>query len=98
MPSLQVVLTHRPAKDWFRSYTGMAQSLGPNYAFWTYWIPEVRFPILPPVLTAELTFSIPQCYWQRQMSMKGILPLWLSKYGEFDEHMMAARLEEAKKK
>jgi len=32
------------------------------------------------------------------MSMRGILPLWLSKYGSFGEHMMAARIEEAKKK
>ncbi|ORY90767.1 P-loop containing nucleoside triphosphate hydrolase protein [Leucosporidium creatinivorum] len=70
-PEAKVVLTHRPAKDWFKSYCTMSQSLGSSYAFW--------------------------CYWQRQMSMRGILPLWLSKYGSFGEHMMAARIEEAKK-
>lgn len=94
--SSQVVLTHRPSADWYKSYVAMSSVLGSSYALWTYWIPEVsRFSVRR---IAELISLLSQCYWQRQMSMKGILPLWLSKYGSFGEHMMSSRIEEAKKK
>lgn len=41
---------------------------------------------------------VTQCYWQRQMSMRGILPIWLAKYGSFGPHMMPERIKEAKER